>query len=455
MTEKIFYHVDVNSAFLSWSAAFRKAKGIDKVDLRTIPSAVGGDSSKRHGIITAKSIPAKKYGIHTGEPVIDAVRKCPTLVLIPPDFDLYVRESSLLMNLLKKYAPVVEQFSIDEAFCDMTGTRSLYGDPVDFAYKLKDEIRDTLGFTVNIGVAHNRLLAKMASDFTKPDRVHTLFEEETPDKMWPLPVGDLLYVGKSTAAKLNELGIRTIGDLAHTPENLLMKRFGKHGEEMHRYANGIEGSNITGRRKTVRGFSNEITVSHDVETREEAELVLLSLCETVAARIRADHAKVSVITVYYKDYNFKTTSRQGQLPSSTSNTQTIYEKASSLFAELWDGHTPIRLMGVRGSHLDEDTSVQQMDLFDHGRQEKMAKLDAAIDNLRDKFGDDSVKRAVFLQADEKDLKHRHHRSADTTDEDSANNESISNEQKKSAASEDTLQIGGLSRAKHNAKRRHE
>ena len=206
--ERLIFHVDVNSAFLSWSAVDRMKKG--EPDLRLIPSAVGGDKDKRTGIIVAKSVPAKAYGVTTGEPVSMALRKCPNLVIIHSDRELYSRCSKAFMDICRKYAPVVQKFSIDECFLDMTGTSYLYPDPIALAHQIKDEIYDTLGFTVNVGVGSNRLLAKMASDFEKPNKVHTLFTSEIKEKMWPLPVGELLFVGKMSTARLQEVEINTI-----------------------------------------------------------------------------------------------------------------------------------------------------------------------------------------------------------------------------------------------------
>ena len=215
MEGRVIFHVDVNSAFLSWEAVYRLRHADGAPDLRTIPSAVGGDIAKRHGVILAKSIPAKKYDVRTGEPVVDALRKCPHLVLVAPNHALYEENSHAFMNILRKYSDVVEQYSIDEAFVDMTGTEWLFGKPIAAAHRIKDEIRDTLGFTVNVGISSNKLLAKMASEFEKPDKVHTLFPQEIKEKMWPLPVRELFLVGGASEQKLKRLGINTIGDLAH------------------------------------------------------------------------------------------------------------------------------------------------------------------------------------------------------------------------------------------------
>ena len=399
MAEPVIYHIDVNSAYLSWEAARRLSENPDAVDIRTIPAAIGGNEEMRHGIVLAKSPAAKKCGVRTGEPLAQARRKCPDLAVFPPDFELYVKRSNEFLELLKRYAPEVEAYSIDEAFCDMTGTKSLYGDPVAFAHTLKDKIRDELGFTVNIGVSTNRLLAKMASDFEKPDRVHTLFPDEISEKMWPLPVEELLFVGKSTSRKLREMGITTIGQLARTDQKILVSHFKKHGEMIWKYANGIDVSDLMSKHAQPKGYGNSVTLSRDVTDSQEAKLTLLSLCEMVGARLRADKAKITVVCVQIRDCDFHQTSRQTQLFSPTNSTQKIYDTACTLFDELWD-HSPIRLLGVTTSKVKtpEDGFGEQLDLFDQEKAEKLRKLDCAIDAVRSKFGDDAIQRAVFMDA---------------------------------------------------------
>lgn len=397
MGKQIIYHVDVNSAFLSWLSCERKLTDPGAPDLRGIPSAVGGDKDKRHGIILAKSTPAKAYRIKTGEPIVRALEKCPFLTIVPPDYPAYVRYSNQLITLLKKYAPSVEQYSIDEAFCDMTGTFYLYKDPVAFAHKLKDEIRNSLGFTVNIGISSNHLLAKMASDFEKPDKVHTLFPDEIERKMWPLPVRELLFVGHSTAEKLNRLGITTIGQLAASNPQLLISHFKKHGEMIWKSANGIDATELSKGHDKPKGYGNSITLSHDVTDAKEAKLILLSLCEMVGARLRADCARITTVCVQIRNFEFHQTSRQTSLYTSTNSTQTIFETASRLFDELWD-HTPIRLLNVTTAKVETPDAYggEQLDLFDQKQSEKRKKLDQAIDSIRNKFGDDMIQRACFM-----------------------------------------------------------
>ena len=290
MKQKIIFHIDVNSAYLSWEAVRRLKNGSD-VDLRLIPSAVGGDREKRHGIILAKSPAAKSFGIYTSEPIVSALKKCPQLKLVSPDFTLYQDNSRKFMEILKRYAPVVEQYSIDEAFADMTGTTQLYGSYWKAAETIKNVIFDELGFTVNIGISTNKLLAKMASDFEKPNKIHTLFPEEISKKMWPLPVGNLFLVGESAKKRLNSLGIFTIGDLANADPNYVRQHLKKHGEVIYQYANGNGETELVCSESDNKGYSNEITLSNDVQDAETAKLVLLSLCETVCSRLRKDKKK--------------------------------------------------------------------------------------------------------------------------------------------------------------------
>lgn len=398
MAEPIIFHVDVNSAFLSWEAVRRLKEDPSAVDIREIPSAIGGDEKARHGIVLAKSTSAKRYGVKTGEPLVQAKRKCPNLSIYAPDFSVYVESSSRFIAILKEVAPVVEQFSIDEAFCDMTGTTSLYGDPVAFAHKLKDRIYQELGFTVNIGISSNKLLAKMASDFEKPNKVHTLFPHELPQKFWPLPVSDLLYVGSSTTRKLRSFGITTIGDLAHTEKSSLISLFKSQGEMMWNYANGIDSSPVVSERAANKCYGNSLTIHFDVTDSDTAKHVLLSLCETVGTRIRADKVFVSVIQVTITDSEFHQMSHQMTLPSPTNVTEKIYQCACKLFDEAWN-HVPIRLLGVSTSKPTQDT-YEQYDLFDRDKFERLSKLNSAVDAIRDRYGDDSIKRACFLESDD-------------------------------------------------------
>lgn len=404
----IIFHIDVNSAFLSWEAAYRIKELGDTEDLRLIPSAVGGSEESRHGIVLAKSEPAKKYGVTTGEPLVDARRKCPILKTVPANFPIYVKYSNAMMKILEDYTPDIEQYSIDESFLDMTGTENLFGPPIEAAHTIKDRIYHELGFTVNIGISTNKLLAKMASDFKKPNLVHTLFPEEVPVKMWPLPVSELFFVGRQTTKRLHALGIFTIGDLAKTDKKVITGNLKGHGDIIWEFANG-NGDSMDevanrNRKPANKGYSNETTLAFDVTDSYLAKEILLSLTETVATRIRADKSYVSVISVYYVDNEFRHSSRQITLDSATNVTNEIYHHVCQLFDQLWNG-SPIRLLGVQTSRATHE-SHRQYSLFETDNIDKLAKLDSAIDAIRSKYGEDSIKRASFVRADTEDrVKH--------------------------------------------------
>lgn len=401
MPKQIIFHIDVNSAFLSWEASYRIHHLSGTVDLRTIPSAVGGNISKRRGIVLAKSIPAKKYHIQTGEPITDALRKCPNLIIVPPNYELYEKNSKAFMNILRKYTDKVEQYSIDEAFMDMTGTQMLFGPPVVAATALKDEIHRTLGFTVNVGISDKKLLAKMASDFEKPDRVHTLFSEDIQQKMWPLPVRDLFFVGSASEKKLNAIGIQTIGDLAKTDLKTLKALLKKHGEVIWNFANGRDVSLVEPEPADNKGYGNSTTIAFDVADAPTAKLVLLSLSETIGRRLRKNHVRIDMISVSIRYHDFHSVSHQSVLETPTNITKEIHAAACKLFDELWDG-TPIRHLGVHTGHVTKDGANRQISLFDDTDYEKLEKLDHAVDHIRQKFGADSIMRASFLNQDKID-----------------------------------------------------
>lgn len=403
MPGRIIFHVDVNSAFLSWEAVHRIRDLGEKLDLRTIPSAVGGDISKRHGVVLAKSTPAKQFHIHTGEPIQQALQKCPGLVVVAPNHGLYAQYSKKLHNMLYEYTPVIEPFSIDEAFLDMTGVCFNYQEAVETAHKMKERIKEELHFTVNIGISTNKLLAKMASDFKKPDFVHTLFPEEIPDKMWPLPLNELFFVGKATSKSLHSLGLQTIGDIANTDLKILKAHLGnKHGEMIYKNARGMDESPVEAETAANKGYGNSTTLSQDVTDFETANLILLSLCETVAARLRSDDVKCSCISVEVTDWEFNRQSHQTTLLSPTNTTNVIYKTACELLKEFWKGK-PLRLLGVRTSKLTTE-DYSQMNLFDMAKNEKYAKLDKTLDHIRKKFGPDAVKRASFMDSNRNENK---------------------------------------------------
>ena len=387
---RLIFHIDVNSAFLSWEATRRVSLGED--DIRRIPSAIGGDREKRTGVILAKSIPAKKYGIKTGEPVASALRKCPTLFLARPDFRLYEESSHAFISIVKEFAPVVEQVSIDECFADFSGTHRIYPDPIALAHTIKDKIRNELGFTVNVGIGDCKLLAKMASDFEKPDKVHTLFRSEIPQKMWPLPVGDLFTVGAATADKLRHAKIMTIGDLANTEVARVQRLVGqKMGKHIHDYANGIDPSEVLAEPEEAKGYSISTTLEDDVKKTDQAYPVLLALADSVTARIRSDGAKAYCVAVTIRDNSFKTRSHQRSLMNPTDISKEVYQISKELFDELWDGFTPLRLLGIALTNITREETMQ-FSLFQDESREKARKIDKAKDALNAKFGSATIVR---------------------------------------------------------------
>lgn len=394
MEERLIFHVDVNSAFLSWEAARRVKEGLP--DLREIPSCIGGDPKSRRGIVVAKSIPAKKYGVTTGEPVALALRKCPDLVCVPGDFALFDRCSRAFKKICASYAPVMESFSIDEVFLDMSGTHLIYPDPVAVAHEIKDKIRDELGFTVNVGIGTNKLLAKMASDFEKPDKVHTLFPSEIPEKMWPLPVRDLLFLGKASEQKLLRAGIKTIGDMAKSDEAEIRQLLGdKNGRQLYRYANGIDDSPVRSEREEAKGYSAETTVEEDIVTYEQALSLLLAQCDVVAARMRRDGKKCSCVAVTYRTLDFKTRSHQKNFEDPTDVTEEIFAQVKKRLYECWKCE-PLRLIGVALTDLTSD-EFRQMSLFENTEdREKQKKVDETIDDIRRRFGNGMIVRGSTI-----------------------------------------------------------
>lgn len=397
MEKSLIFHVDVNSAFLSWEATYRMQQG-ETVDMRSIPSVIGGDEKSRHGVVLAKSIPAKNYGIKTGESLFSARMKCKNLIILPPNFNLYMKCSTAMFNILKEYTPNLEKFSIDECFLDFTGICSIEDDYIKLANDIKDKIKNELGFTINIGISTNKLLAKMASDFKKPDRVHTLFKNEIKDKMWPLPVENLFMVGRATLPKLNKINIYTIGDLANSNLEYIRSVFKSHGVMIWNFANGIENSKIIVRKESeFKSIGNSTTIPFDIHDRDTAHKVLLSLCDTVSMRLRNENKRCKLISVSIKNSNFVSYSHQRKLINSTDSTKKIVEAAYKLFDEIWKGDS-IRHLGVYISEISSNEEYQ-ISIFDDKDYEKNKAIDSAMDNIRTKYGFDSIVRSIFLRSE--------------------------------------------------------
>lgn len=399
------FHIDVNSAYLSWSALDKLAKGSD-TDLRSIPAIIGGDMVKRHGVVLAKSIPAKAYGIKTGEPIVNAMRKCPSLTIESPDHELYHQRSQELMELLSDICPDIEQVSVDECYMDYTPIERFFPSPIDAAAHIRSQVYEKLGFTVNIGISDRKVLAKMASDFKKPNLTHTLYSYEIEDKLWKLPISSLFMCGRSSVEALHKLGISTIGELAASDVSIITANLKSHGKLLWEYANGIDDSIVETQQAAAKGIGNSITLSKDARTTEEACHILLKLSESVARRLRASGNMAEMISVEIKYNNFKKVSHQTTLQTPTSGSDTIYRISCALLNELWD-NTPIRLLGIRCAKLVSAQEPIQMSLFDMPAavtddkpsisSQKEVRLEKALDSIRQKYGADAVVRGSLLQ----------------------------------------------------------
>lgn len=371
-----------------------------KVDLREIPSIIGGDKKSRHGVVLAKSISAKKYGIRTGEPVVNAFRKCPNLVMEQPNHRMYREKSQKLMEYLRGFTTKIEQISVDECYLDFTDIADRFPSPLDAAFLMKNGIRKRFGFTVNIGISENKLLAKMASDFEKPDKVHTLFLREVPVKMWPLPLGELFMAGRSSVEALKKLEINTIGDLANADLSLIELHLKSHGKMLWEFANGIDHSPVQWEQAEAKGIGNSTTLAEDAATYEEVREVFVGLAESVGRRLRKAGQKANMVSMEIKYHDFQSMSHQTQLPKPTSDEQVLLDTACRLFQEAWTGE-PVRLLGIRTAKLVDAGEPEQMSIFDLEPQkpvdEKRQRLNAAMNQIRKKYGDDAVMKASRMK----------------------------------------------------------
>lgn len=395
--ERQILHVDVNNAFLSWTAV-EKLKNGEELDIRTIPAIIGGDESSRHGVVLAKSMKAKQFGIKTGEPIYQARKKCPSIQVYQGNYNVYKKYSNDLYNILSEYTDRIERFSIDECFMDLTLFLRKDEKLIDKAYEISRRVKEELGFTVNVGVAHNKLLAKMASDFEKPDKVHTLFNEEIVKKMWPLPASELFMVGRKSISKLANMGVRTIGDIAKLDINILIKKFGKHGKMMWEYANGIDNSEIVYEYERPKCIGNSITLPQDIRDINKLNEILLALSEQVGFRLRKHKLLAGVINVQIKTDNFETFSHQRKLDNSTNITKEIYNTAKQLLENLLKNRA-VRLMGVRADKLIGEDEAQ-LSLFNVKENKKQENIDRTLDELKKKYGYETITRAGEMKVKE-------------------------------------------------------
>ena len=374
--DRVIFHIDVNSAFVSWTAVKILREG--GPDMRLVPSVVSGDPSDRRSIVTAASMPAKKLGVKVATPVSMALRICPDLVILRGDWELYKECSQGFINICREYSPVLQQFSVDECFIDMT-YRLAGRDPVAVATELKDRIRTELGFTVNVGIGSNKLLAKTASDFEKPDKVHTLWLDEVREKMWHLPVRDLLWVGKKTEQRLLAYGIRTIGDLAAMPDASLARLVGrKFADQLHESANGVDDSPVDTEEWEAKSYSAERTFPKDLSDPKDIDRALFNVACIVAHRIRKHGISASCVSMFIKYKDFSVAQKQRQLSAPTDVTALILNEVRGMFTEIWDGATPLRQVGIGLSKLTRETDAQ-LSLFEDPKLEYYRRWDREYD----------------------------------------------------------------------------
>ncbi|MBR3199399.1 MAG: DNA polymerase IV [Bacilli bacterium] len=392
MKERVIFHIDVNNAFLSWTAVYLLKNGFNK-DIRKVPSIIGGDEHSRRGIVLAKSPVAKKYGIVTAEPIYQARKKCPILEIYPSNYSWYQEKSNELMSYLKNYSPDQEQLSVDECFLDMTGMKYIYDDLIELAYKIKDEIKTKFGYTVNIGIANNKLCAKMASDFEKPDKVHTLFNNEIKEKMWPLPVNDLYMCGKKTAEQLNKLNIKTIGDLANTNSKILEKYFKSYGKYLKEAANGIDNSKVEKRKSKNKSISTTTTLPHNYKDIDSLKMIVLNQVEEITRELRDKKLYAKTVGVIFKNKDFISYSAQETFDKPTDNTKEILNKTYKVLEENYK-EDEIRLIGVRLSNLTQEKQ-EQISLFEENKEEGEDILQKTMDKINNKFGKSLINPASF------------------------------------------------------------
>jgi DNA polymerase-4 len=390
---RVIFHVDVNNAYLSWTAVYLLKNGYKK-DIRLIPSVIGGDEDSRHGIVLAKSPVAKKLGVKSAETIYMARKKCKDLEVYPPDFSIYEEYSNKFYNYLKQYSPLIERASVDECFLDMSNTKYLYDDLEKLAYKIKDDIKNMFGFTVNVGIGNNKLLAKMASDFEKPDKVHTLYTSEIETKMWPLDVSDLLFVGKSSSKLLHSIGIDTIGDLANCDPALLSKYYKSRVDDLINSAKGIDDSPVVNDYGDNKSISISRTLMKDTDNLNEIKKILLKLSQEIGLRARNSHLYANTIAITVRTSSFKNISHQLTLDSSTNNTMEIYEKVCELLRDI-DKSESFRLLGIRLDNLTKN-KTSKVSFFEEEDNDDIQKI---MDNLNTKYKNSIIMPAIFYKGD--------------------------------------------------------
>ena len=391
--ERIILHSDCNSFYAS-------VECLHHPEIREKPVAVGGDIEQRHGIILAKNQLAKQFHVSTGEAIWRAKQKCPELIVLPPNFPLYLRFSRLARDIYLDYSNRVEPFGLDEAWLDITSSENQKDKGERTAHEIRKRIREELGITVSIGVSYNKIFAKLGSDYRKPDAVTMITKENYRQIAWPLPVSDLLYVGPATKRKLNGFGVHTIGELAQTPVEILRSKFGKIGDILWCFSNGLDSSPVADfqNQPVVKSIGNSTTAPRDLERDEDVKMILYVLADSVARRLREQGLKGRTIHISVRDNSLFSFTRQKSLLSYTNLTGEIAGEALSLFREHYRWKRPVRSVGISVSDLAADTIYSQTSLFcDEVKREKVERLDKALDRLKARFGTFAVQPAVLLK----------------------------------------------------------
>ena len=391
--ERIILHSDCNSFYAS-------VECLHHPEIREKPVAVGGDIEQRHGSILAKNQLAKQFHVSTGEAIWQAKQKCPELIVLPPNFPLYLRFSRLARDIYLDYSNRVEPFGLDEAWLDITSSENQKDKGERTAHEIRKRIREELGITVSIGVSYNKIFAKLGSDYRKPDAVTMITKENYRQIAWPLPVSDLLYVGPATKRKLNGFGVHTIGELAQTPVEILRSKFGKIGDILSCFSNGLDSSPVADfqNQPVVKSIGNSTTAPRDLERDEDVKIILYVLADSVARRLREQGLKGRTIHISIRDNSLFSFTRHKTLGFYTNLTGEIAGEALSLFREHYRWKRPVRSVGISVSDLAADTIYSQTSLFcDEVKREKVERLDKALDRLKARFGTFAVQPAVLLK----------------------------------------------------------
>lgn len=391
--ERVILHSDLNSFYAS-------VECMRNPEIRDKPVAVGGSVEQRHGIILTKNLIAKKYGVKTGEAIWQAKQKCPSLVVLPPDYKSYIYFSKEARRIYNYYTDLIEPFGIDECWLDVTESSKLCGTGEKIANEIRHKLKSELGITSSIGVSYNKIFAKLGSDMKKPNATTVITSEDFKQKVWPLPISDLLYVGRSTAKKLTNIGVYTIGELANLNVFFLKTILGKWGEYIWTFANGLDNSPVmrTDHQSIIKGVGNSMTTPRDLLNNEDVKILIYVLSESVSERLRNYNFKSNTIQIHIRDNELHIIDRQAKLVDCSYVTKNIAEKAYEIFLNNWTWEKPIRSIGVRATDLVTADTYTQLSFFDDEKKKiKKEQLENSIDDIRRRFGHYSVQRALLLK----------------------------------------------------------